>query len=266
MRNRLSRSEVRTGAATQLLNTLHRYVYARPLDLNEEHLFDEIPLQEYALSSHVPLPRTALHKVLYDLAYNDWYVMNYDDLDFSSDLLPEARNFLSFTFDEMRMNLPWEFATDDPDEFRAARDKYRVMFQAGLHVIVDDTFALAWRLRPLLADFNQALAAKIRQMRLVDDPRLAADGRLPRPNYLPTWLEAVLHQRDGGICQECGRPAIASLGSDESPHIDHVVALANGGGNDATNLRLLCAVCNSRKGANDEPVVNQFAWPNARPS
>jgi 5-methylcytosine-specific restriction endonuclease McrA len=265
MKHKLSRSEVRTGAATQLLDTLHRYVYARPLDVNEELLFEEIPLTEYALSAHVPLPRTALHNVLFDLACNGWYIMSYDDLDFSSDLLPEIREFLSFTFSEMRIALPQEFQTDDPDEFRVARDKYRHVFLNGLHFIVEDTFALAWRLRSLLADFNQALAARIRTMRLADDPRMEADGRLPRLRYLPSWLGTALHQRDGGICQKCGRPTIASFGSDETPHIDHVVALANGGGNDPTNLRILCAACNLEKGANNESVANQFAWPNARP-
>lgn len=265
MRHKLSRSEVRTGAASQLLETLHRYVHARPFDVNEQLLFEEIPLNEYALSAHVPLPRTALHNVLYDLAYNGWYVMGYDDLQFDRDLLPETRQYLSFTFSEMRMELPQEFQTNDPDEFRDARDKYRQVFLKGLHFIVDDTFALAWRLRSLLADFNQALAARIRPMRLADDARLDADGRLPRPRYLPAWLEAALHQRDGGICQKCGRAAVASLGSDETPHIDHVVALANGGGNDPTNLRLLCAGCNLGKGANDERIANQFAWPNSRP-
>lgn len=265
MRRKLGRSEVRTGAATQLLETLHRYVYGRPLDRNEALLFEEIPLTEYALRAHVPLERTALHNVLYDLAYNGWCVMSYDDFDFASDLLPEIRKFLSFTFSEMRIPFPQDFETNDPDEFRAARDKHRQLFENGLHFIVDDTFFLAWQLKSLLADFNGALAARIRGMKLSDDPRLVADGRLPRPNYIPTWVVTVLHQRDRGFCQECGRPAIASLGSDEAPHIDHIVALANGGGSDVTNLRLMCAECNLGKGASNALVANQFAWPNSRP-
>lgn len=266
MRNRLTRSEVRTGAATQLLETLHRFVYARPYDVNEEMLFEEVPVAEYALEAHEPEPRTALHKVLSDLAYNDWYVMNYDDLDFAEDLLPEIRSFLSFTFAEMRMTLPSEFSTDDPDEFRAARDKYRQVFLNGLHCIVEDTFALAWRLRSLLADFNEVLASRVRGLRLIDDSRLEADGRLPRPGYIPSWLVTALHQRDGGICQRCSRPALPSFGSDEPPHIDHVVALADGGCNDPTNLRLLCADCNLKKGPRREKVANQFSWPDSRPT
>lgn len=265
MRRKLGRSEVRTGAASQLLETLHRYIYARPLDRNEELLFEEIPLTEYALQVHIPLERTALHNVLYDLAYNDWYLMTYDDLDLSSDLLPEIRNFLSFAFSEMRLQLPPEFKTNDSDEFRLAIEKYRQPFLNGLHFIVEDTFALAWRLKSLLADFNNILATRVRGMKQSDDPRLVADGRLPRPNYIPTWVVTVLHQRDGGFCQKCGHPAIPSLGSDEAPHIDHIVALANGGGSDVTNLRLMCGQCNLEKGAGNALIVNQFSWPYSRP-
>lgn len=265
MKRKLVRSEYRTGAATQLLDTLQRYVYNRPLDQNQALIFDAIPLTEFALRAHVPLERTALHNVLYQLACNDWYVMTYDDLDFSSDLLPEIREFLSFIFSEMRIELPQDFETDDPDAFRAARDKHREVFLNGLNFIAHDTFVLAWQLKSLLADFNQALAARVRKLKLADDPRLEKDGRLPRPTYIPPWVERVIHQRDGGFCQKCGAPATASLGSDEAPHLDHIVALANGGGSDVTNLRLMCARCNLGKGASNEIVTNQFSWPNIRP-
>lgn len=44
-------------------------------------------------------------------------------------------------------------------------------------------------------------------------------------------------------------------------HIDHVVALANGGSNDKCNIQLLCPPCNLRKGAKDPAKFmqeNQF--------
>lgn len=34
------------------------------------------------------------------------------------------------------------------------------------------------------------------------------------------------------------------------PTIDHIVALANGGTNDASNLRVVCNSCNARKSDN----------------
>ena len=47
------------------------------------------------------------------------------------------------------------------------------------------------------------------------------------------------------------------LGSDEAPHIDHIVALANGGGSDVKDLRLMCANCNLGKGASNALVANR---------
>lgn len=34
-------------------------------------------------------------------------------------------------------------------------------------------------------------------------------------------------------------------------HVDHIIALANGGRNDKSNIQLLCPTCNMRKGASD---------------
>lgn len=42
-----------------------------------------------------------------------------------------------------------------------------------------------------------------------------------------------------GVCQLCG-----SLPS--KPRVDHIVPLASGGGNEASNLRLLCLPCHRR--------------------
>ncbi len=265
MKHKLSRTVIRTKAAVQLLDILQRYLDGRPIDENERLIFEEIPLTEFALASHVAAPKTALHKLLYELAYYDLYVMAYDDLQFDSELLPEIKDFLSFIFSEMRISAPAEFLTDDPEKFRIARNMYRDLFKDGIYVIVDDAFALAWQMRRLLTEFNKLLAARIRNLRHIEDSRLAADGRLPRLDYYPSWLEQVLHIRDGCICQSCGNPIAAFLGSTDRPHIDHIVALVNGGGNDPTNLRLLCAACNLKKGANHEVPENQFSWPNANP-
>lgn len=49
-------------------------------------------------------------------------------------------------------------------------------------------------------------------------------------------------RRDGFICQSCGA-------QDQPLHVDHVVARANGGSNDDSNLQALCEKCNLRKGA-----------------
>jgi len=47
-------------------------------------------------------------------------------------------------------------------------------------------------------------------------------------------------KRDRGICWLCG-----GLGANS---VDHIIARANGGTNDDSNLRAAYSVCNSRKG------------------
>lgn len=60
-------------------------------------------------------------------------------------------------------------------------------------------------------------------------------------------------KRDGFKCQYCGRtPPTVVL------HVDHVIAVANGGGNEDTNLVTACCDCNSGKAAvplTDKPLA-----------
>jgi 5-methylcytosine-specific restriction endonuclease McrA len=49
----------------------------------------------------------------------------------------------------------------------------------------------------------------------------------------------VLLKRDGARCHNCGGKGKLTL--------DHVKPLSKGGGNDLTNLRLLCPTCNQAK-------------------
>lgn len=50
--------------------------------------------------------------------------------------------------------------------------------------------------------------------------------------------------RDGWKCQQCGFKTRTRA----FLHVDHKVALANGGTNDISNLWTLCADCNLKKG------------------
>lgn len=62
-----------------------------------------------------------------------------------------------------------------------------------------------------------------------------------------------LYRRDGGICQICGKPTDwndHSWGEHSGalhPTIDHIVALASGGGHTWDNVQLAHAICNSYK-------------------
>jgi hypothetical protein len=67
-----------------------------------------------------------------------------------------------------------------------------------------------------------------------------------RLNRWPAWAVDAIVSRDRGHCARCG---VSITGELRAPrHIDHIVALANGGTNDLSNLQLLCDACNLNKG------------------
>lgn len=55
-------------------------------------------------------------------------------------------------------------------------------------------------------------------------------------------LKQQVYERDGGKCRLCG--------TDKGPfQVDHIRPYSKGGWNVLTNLQLLCAPCNQKKGA-----------------
>lgn len=63
-------------------------------------------------------------------------------------------------------------------------------------------------------------------------------GREP----MPPSLRVAIIERDGGVCRYCGDEP-------ETPHIDHIVPVVRGGGNDEDNLCVACPSCNLSKGS-----------------
>lgn len=61
-------------------------------------------------------------------------------------------------------------------------------------------------------------------------------------------VRARVLARDHGVCGYCGAPATT---------VDHVVAKANGGTDDPSNLIACCKPCNSTKGAR---VMTRLAY------
>lgn len=67
-------------------------------------------------------------------------------------------------------------------------------------------------------------------------------------------------KRDKGICQICGKPCDWNDRSWNKycgplyPSIDHVIAMANGGGHIWSNVQLAHMMCNSEKGDRDESI------------
>lgn len=63
------------------------------------------------------------------------------------------------------------------------------------------------------------------------------------------WTQIREHiiARDGMECRECGRVCIGK----RNAHVDHIVSVVDGGTDDESNLRLLCASCHSRRTARE---------------
>ena len=57
---------------------------------------------------------------------------------------------------------------------------------------------------------------------------------------------AIIFRRDKGICQECGRQC-----DEDNFHADHIKSHANGGLTQIANGRVLCPICNAKKGSKD---------------
>lgn len=58
---------------------------------------------------------------------------------------------------------------------------------------------------------------------------------------IPARIRALVWERDGGRCQECG--------STQNLVFDHIIPVALGGASTASNVQILCASCNAAKSA-----------------
>lgn len=98
--------------------------------------------------------------------------------------------------------------------------------------LTDDEFALlTWR----EFEREQKFFARIRD-RQERASRHAVD---PRPT-IPTAVRREVWKRDGARCVECG--------STVDLEYDHLIPVSRGGSSTVRNVRLLCEMCNRRKG------------------
>jgi 5-methylcytosine-specific restriction protein A len=68
------------------------------------------------------------------------------------------------------------------------------------------------------------------------------DRRGPRARFSPAQVTIIL-RRDRRTCYLCGAPATEA---------DHVVPIAEGGANDLSNGRAVCASCHASKSAEEQ--------------
>lgn len=249
------------GPAIELISTIERFVYRTPLDENERLIFEDLDLQKIALEAVNISENTALHKVLEELAYVNFYIYLYDDIDWVGEYSDFA-NYAIEMFGHMQLKVPREFYRKTTEGILAAREQYRDYFLSGLKHFVDSAFAHLWQRKGFLFVFNMRLSEKISPLLKSDYPILAKDGQLPRATYFPTWVKDLIMYRERGLCHYCG--CIVALPSvpNQSYDIDHMVPIANGGTNDPTNLVLSCPKCNNEKRAKFQVVPDTFAWPN----
>jgi hypothetical protein len=116
--------------------------------------------------------------------------------------------------------------------------------------VTDEVFTILFGDRALLRELNLIIAGAVKTLRFSDHPDLlVADGVVKRVGSWPEWVKSALLYRDRGRCALCLRDITGLLASGKEQHIDHIVALANGGTNDPTNLQYLCPSCNLAKHA-----------------
>ena len=107
---------------------------------------------------------------------------------------------------------------------------------------------------------------RIKTLTGCDLPELSPDRPAPmeidlikpkRKNLNPS-LRLKIYNRDGGICQICGKKTRFFRSSYDSPFdpddrvagsVDHIIPIKHGGTNDELNLRWACRSCNCSRGA-----------------
>lgn len=73
-----------------------------------------------------------------------------------------------------------------------------------------------------------------------------------RPKFRKSMIGAWFHQF-GKVCPLCDRVMIKGSKKNATnclvASIDHIIAVADGGSNELTNLRVICRECNTQKGS-----------------
>jgi len=81
---------------------------------------------------------------------------------------------------------------------------------------------------------QRARLDRLRRIRIKNE-----DLREARRDRIPAEVQNFVWQRDEGRCVQCN--------AEDNLHYDHVIPVAKGGGNDISNIQILCQDCNLAK-------------------
>ena len=119
--------------------------------------------------------------------------------------------------------------------------------------IAHEVFYLLFNNRELLLRFNVIMShyASDISLKELDDQEgkllFNKDGVLKRVS-IPEWVKRAVFFRDRGHCCNCKKDITKLTSLSEREQYDHIVPLIQGGLNDISNIQLLCADCNKKKG------------------
>lgn len=81
-------------------------------------------------------------------------------------------------------------------------------------------------------------------------PYCPPQGELRQRRQISRQDKALVFQRDGGRCRQCGLTEHDSRARYGEPlHYDHIIPFSRNGADTVANLQLLCGPCNRAKGA-----------------
>lgn len=171
----------------------------------------------------------------------------------------EYESFLMFLSE--RSKTIYDASLDDVDEYHQEL-RLSEAYEMMLSRTANEVFFILFQNRDILINFNTMMAKKVAHSTVKSLPEQEArlfrkDGALGRVT-IPKWVKRAVYFRDRGRCVVCQADVSGLLNLGGEKHFDHMVPLISGGLNDVTNIQLLCAACNRKKGGGTARTSSEY--------